>query len=416
MRRLLAAAASTVLAAPVVAALAAAAPAAAAPGPASAPEYWLDAWRVPQLWAAGTRGQGITIAEIDTGVNASLPQLRGRVLRGKDFGRAGDGRVDRSAGAFGHGSAMASLMVARRGPLGIEGLAPDAELLPIAVPIAGTTDAAPDDHVPDAIRWAADHGADILTLSLAGARSSSGETDACPAPEQAAIFHALARGAVVFAAGGNRGPDDSAAEEPGACLGVVAVGAADRAGKVAAFSSRHRYLTLTAPGVDVASLSREPGAAYAGNGTSQATALAAASAALVWSAHPHLAGRQVVARILATLDHRGASPDPAAGYGALDTYRAVTARVPADAPNPVDRAAEPFLARYRISAPQGDSGSPRATLREAHPRRAGLLVPAVVTAAGLVLCSVLVVEVVRRRRQRGRVSVGHAREPRGSAR
>jgi subtilisin family serine protease len=274
--------------------------------------------------------------------------------------------------------------------------------------MAGTTDAAPDDHLPDAIRWAVDHGAKVVSLSLAGARAASGGTDECPAPEQAAVFHALARGAVVLAAGGNRGAGDDAVEEPGVCVGVLSVGAVDRAGKVAAFSSRHRYLTLAAPGVDVPSLSREPGAAYAGDGTSQATALASASAALVWSAHPHLTGRQVVARILASLDHRRATPDPALGYGTLDTYRAVTARIAADAPNPVFRAAEPYLTRGRIPAAQHLAAPVPGPVSQR--RHDGL---AAASVAVLVLCSVLVVGRSRRRRSRRsarRALPGHAVE------
>ena len=79
----------------------------------------------------------------------------GKILPGKDFGdAAGDGRTDRDQDMFGHGTAMASIMVARPTLLDITGLAPDARVLPIAVPIQGTSDASVSDHVPDAIRWA----------------------------------------------------------------------------------------------------------------------------------------------------------------------------------------------------------------------------------------------------------------------
>src|SRR4051794_5713931 len=142
------------------------APAWATPGPSDAPEYWFDAWHVPTLWQSGARGQGITIAEIDTGVNANLPELRGRVLAGADLGGRGDGQVDRQVDTFGHGTAMASIMVARPGVLGITGLAPAARVLPIAVPLGGTTTAERPDQVPQAIRYAAAHGAQIISMSL----------------------------------------------------------------------------------------------------------------------------------------------------------------------------------------------------------------------------------------------------------
>ena len=363
-------------------------PAVAAPGPPDAPEYWFDQWQVPQLWSLGARGQGIRIAEIDTGVNASVPELAGKVLPGIDFGAAGDGRVDRDVDQFGHGTAMASIMVASPGVLNITGLAPDAQVLPIALPLSGTTDASSTDHLSEAIRWAADHGAKVISMSLGGTRDPSADSRACPSDEQDAVFYAMSKGAVLVAASGNRGTSDSAVEEPSVCLGVVSVGAVDSGGTVASFSSRHPYLTLAAPGVAIASLSRVPGIAYSGDGTSQATALASAAVALVWSRYPNLTGRQIVARVLATLDHRTVRRDPAYGYGLLDAYGAVTASIPADAPNAVYDAADPFAARSRAFATQQLVPPPRAAAK--HPIAAGsfavgsasrLLVPQVIIGA-----------------------------------
>jgi subtilisin family serine protease len=389
-------------------------PASAAPGPSDAPEYWFDSWHVNQLWDQGARGQGITIAEIDTGVNANLFGLEGRILPGKDFGSSGgDGRIDRQIRQFGHGTAMASLMVSRPSTLGITGLAPDAKVLPLAVPLSGTTDAGPDDHLAPAITWAADHGAKVISMSLGGTRAPSSDSTSCPSDEQAAIFYAMRKGAVLLASGGNRGKSDNAVEEPGVCLGVVAVGAVDQSGTVAAFSSRHPYLTLDAPGVNIPSLSRVPGAAYAGDGTSQATAITSAIIALVWSKYPKLTGQQVVARILATLDNRTSKPTPEYGYGTLDGYAAVTADVPADAPNPVYTAAMPFAARARAfaNAPKPKPPPPAAAPLKStgtfgigsSPR---LLVPRVLVALGiailglLALIALLFVAQVRRSRRR----------------
>jgi subtilisin family serine protease len=361
------AAAGPVAAGPVAAGPVAAGPAAATPGPPSAPEYWFDSWRVPALWADGARGQGVTIAEIDTGVNASLPELAGRVLKGKDFGLGGDGRVDREVDAFGHGTAMASIMVARPGLLGITGLAPDARIRPVAVPLRGTTDAGRPDKLAAAIRWAADSGAKIISMSLGGKRSPKYDTQPCSDDEQAAVYHALRKGALVLAAVGNTGPTRNAVEDPGVCLGVVAVGAVDAAGHVAAFSTRQPYVTLVAPGVSVPSLGRVAGQAYSGNGTSQATAIASAVAALVWSKHPRLTATQVTARILATLDGRRRVPSASYGYGRLDAYRAVTAAVPADAADPVAEAVAPFLARDRALAAAQQQRAPAPAATRAHP-------------------------------------------------
>jgi subtilisin family serine protease len=330
----------------LVALVGVAGPAFAAPGPASAPEWWFDTWHVPALWAAGARGQGVTIAEIDTGVNASLPELAPNVLPGKDFGTAGgDGRTDRAVKTFGHGTAMASIMVAHPGFMGITGLAPGAKVLPVAVPLRGTNDAPRNgnDRLAEAIKWAANNGGKIISMSLGGTRNPASDKVPCPDDEQEAIKYAIGKGAIVLASSGNSGEKGSPVEEPGVCLGVVSVGAVDSQGNVPPFSSRHKYLTVTAPGKSVPSLGRVPRSAYVGDGTSQATAITTAALALIWSKYPALTGRQVVARMLATLDHRTATQDPSYGYGIINPYRAITTPVPVNAPNPVYDAVAPFL-------------------------------------------------------------------------
>jgi subtilisin family serine protease len=395
-------------------------PAQAAPGPQSAPEYWFDSWHVTQLWHSGVRGQGVTIAEVDTGVNAQLPELKANVLPGTDFGQAGNGHIDREVNAFGHGTAMASIMVGRQGLLGITGLAPDAKILPIAVPLTGTTDAAANDHLPAAIHWAVDHGAKVVSMSLGATRDPATDVVPCPAAEQAAVYYALSKGAVLLAAAGNQGARSNAVEEPGVCLGVVSVGAVDESGTVGGFSSRHRYLTLTAPGVSVPSLGRLKGTAYAGSGTSQATAIASAVIALVWSKYPKLTGRQIVTRVIATLDRHTTRRDQRYGFGTIDAYRAVTNSVTADAPNPVYAAADPFLARGRAFAKAARAARP-AWAGTSHksfgtfsigpaPRLFGskVLVGLTVAAGGLLCLIVLLVAAARGARRR---PLGAATEP-----
>jgi subtilisin family serine protease len=285
----------------------------------------------------------MTIAEIDTGVDAQLPVFQGRIVAGTDLGRlGGDGQIDRDKNSYGHGTSMASIMVGRPGQFGIEGLAPDARVMPVAIPLAGTTDASDDDQLAAAIRWSADHGANIISMSLGGVRRPSKNPTACPDDEQHAIYYALRKGAVLFAASGNRGTSDDAVEEPSVCLGVVSVGAVDSTGQVTAFSSRQNYLTMTAPGAQIASIGHD-GSPYAGSGTSQATAIASAAAALVWSKFPQLSSSRLVARLLATADRASAGHSAAYGYGTINPYRAVHRTVPADAPDPVYAAARPFL-------------------------------------------------------------------------
>ena len=385
--------------------------AAAAPGPSNAPEYWFDNWDVPALWSSGARGQGVTIGEIDTGVNASLTELTGRVLSGTDLGVGGNGHVDRDVEGFGHGTAMASIMVARPGLLDITGLAPGAKVLPVAVPLRGTTDASKPDRLPDAIRYAADHGARIISMSLGGLRDPSTDDTPCPDAEQQAVFHALRKGAIVVASVGNSGPTENSVEEPAACLGVVSVGAVDSGGTVARFSAREPFLTLTAPGVGVPSLGRSQGDAFSGDGTSQSAALVSAALALAWSAHPGLTNSQLVARLVATLDDRHPTPSSAYGYGTLDAGTLVRADVPRSAPNPVWSAATPFSRRdERLSAVAPARPAPAASAPlppgdyavSAHPRiTARVRQAAAVAAIGVVaVLAVVAVGTQRRRRRR----------------
>ena len=330
------------------------APAAAAPGPPGVPQWWFDDWDVPALWAGGARGQNIVIAEIDTGVNAALPELAGKVLPGRDFGDpTQDGRTDQDVDKFGHGTAMASLMVAEPGTFDITGLAPDARVLPISIPLLGTaTEGSTSGSLPEAIRWAADHGGRIISLSLGQERQEGTDPLACPTAEQDAILYAIAKGSIVVAASGNEGETGSPVSDPGVCIGVVAVGAVDINDEVASFSSRHPYLTVTAPGVEIPTLGRVAGEGYIGQGTSQATAIVSAGLALIWSKYPDLTNHQVVARMLATLDRRVATPtaDVAYGFGILDVGAAINGAVPADAANPVLAAAAPFLDRTVAAA------------------------------------------------------------------
>jgi subtilisin family serine protease len=331
------------------------APAAATPGPRSAPEWWFDSWHVHELWAGGADGRGITVAVLDSGVQADIPELRGKVLPGADFiGNGSDGRTDYDSDEFSHGTAMASLIAAERGFADIEGLAPAAMILPVAVPLAGVVRRGepPKNATARSIRYAADHGARIISMSLGGPRNEREDRVPCPQSIQDAVLHAIGKGALVVAASGNSAGSGNPVEEPGVCLGVVSVGAVDSRLEVTEFSSRHRYLTVTAPGSDIATLTRESGSAFVGNGTSHATALTSGALALIWSKYPRENARQILNRLLATAIDRGPKGrDSAYGIGVIDPAAAIAAR-PAGtvAANPVLDGAAPLLALARARA------------------------------------------------------------------
>ncbi len=337
----------------------------AAPGPASAPEWWFDSWHATDLWAGGADGHGITIAIIDTGVQASVPELAGKVLPGADFIQNGtDGRTDFDGEGFSHGTAMASLMVARSGLGNIEGLVPNAQVLPIAVPLKGVVrhGATPSNPTSSAIDYAVAHGAKIINMSLGGVREEDQDgPDPCPASVQQSVLNAVRKGVLVVAASGNSGDSNSPVEEPGVCLGVVSVGAVDSSLNVTSFSSRHPYLTLSAPGDNIPTLSRD--SAYIGGGTSQATAITSAALAMVWSKYPAETARQVLTRMLTTATDRGtAGRDSSYGYGVINPEAAINAPVPAmTAANSVFDGAAPLLATHGSAS----AGKPK-TMPAAH--------------------------------------------------
>ena len=283
-------------------------------------EPWAQqALRFSAVWYR-TRGGGVTVAVVDSGVDAN-PQFGDRVISGPDLVAGTKPGIPPGADCVGHGTAVASIIAAAPVPgIAFTGVAPAARIL--SVKISGT-DTFPTSVTPQGIMDAVQFGADVINLSLA-------TPDDVPALRNA-VEYALRHNVVVVAAAGNDLPHGGTGPfYPAAYPGVLAVGAAGPGGALAAFSDRHTPVAVTAPGVNVTSA--YPGIfpeAYAPvqNGTSFAAAFVSGVVALVRSAHPRLSAAQVVARIEATA--RGAA-GPGTGHGLVDPVRAVTAVLPAE--------------------------------------------------------------------------------------
>src|SRR5262249_11325850 len=136
--------------------------AAANPGPRGDDQWYIDILKVRRAHLI-TRGEGVVVAVVDGGVDASHPELAGQVLPGSGFGidAAPDGRRDDDT--YGHGTSMAGIIAAREDPRPdpVVGIAPAAKILPVS-----TGGEADTDEVGRAVRWATDHGADVINLSL----------------------------------------------------------------------------------------------------------------------------------------------------------------------------------------------------------------------------------------------------------
>ncbi|MFF0752244.1 type VII secretion-associated serine protease mycosin [Streptomyces sp. NPDC004267] len=321
----------TTAAAALLAAAFAVLPATATPAYADtirARQWGLDALHTGRVWQT-TRGEGITVAVLDTGVDGTHPDLAGSVLTGTDLIGFGATHGDRAWAR--HGTAMAGIIAGHgHGPGdqdGVLGVAPKARILPVRVILEGTDkqrDKARKTRgtaLAEGIRWAADHGADVINLSL-GDDSESAHPDA---GEDAAVQYALAKGVSVVASAGNGGEKGDHISFPAAYPGVVAVAAVDRYGTHAAFSTSRWYATVSAPGVDIV-IADPDRRYYEGWGTSAAAAFVSGAVALVRSAHPDLTPAQVKDLLVDTARNRpkeGHSDEK--GYGTVDPAAAIDA-------------------------------------------------------------------------------------------
>ncbi|MEV0180926.1 type VII secretion-associated serine protease mycosin [Streptomyces sp. NPDC050625] len=293
-----------------------------------AQQWALSAMHTQQAWQT-TKGKGITVAVLDTGVEADHPDLTGNVLPGKDLIRFGAKRGDRTWAR--HGTAMAGIIAGHgHGPGdadGVMGIAPEAKILPVRVILEdgdsarGKARSTRGNALAEGIRWAADHGADVINLSL-GDDSAS----AHPEPsEDEAVQYALKKGAVVVASAGNGGEKGDHISYPAAYPGVIAAAAVDRYGTRASFSTRRWYATVSAPGVDVV-IADPDHKYYEGWGTSAASAFVSGAVALVKAAHPGLTPAQIKKLLEDTArDAPSGGRDDSRGFGFIDPAAAIEA-------------------------------------------------------------------------------------------
>ncbi|WP_328311399.1 type VII secretion-associated serine protease mycosin [Streptomyces sp. NBC_00442] len=278
-------------------------------------QWFLDAMKADEMWRTST-GAGMTVAVIDTGVNPKNPNLAGQVLAGKDFalGEPGDAYVDYE----GHGTSMATLIAGKGGAddgKAPSGLAPGAKILPIRMPKAESANNQADASekfnraAHQAIRYAADQNAKIINISM-GTNAGSPELTA-------AVKYALDKGSLVFAAVGNSGNVTNEVEYPGATPGVVGVSAVGRNLHGTPESEFGPQVDMSAPGDEIVHACDGGTGLCESHGTSDATALASASAALIWSKHPTWTNNQVLRVMLNTIGGPtdGAKRNDSIGFG-----------------------------------------------------------------------------------------------------
>ncbi|URM92591.1 S8 family serine peptidase [Streptomyces sp. MRC013] len=248
-----------------------------------AQQWYLDAMHVDKIWKKAT-GEGVKVAVIDSGVNASTPSLKGQVLKGLDT-TGGDGKTDDYSG---HGTTMAELIAGTGRGGGIQGLAPKSKIIPFRIALDGISRRKNSWHVEDAMQAAAESDAKIISMSF----GVFGETERM----REAAAYAQKRGKLLFASAGNTGDEDNKSQYPAGLPETVGVAATDSEGRVGKYSTHGEMVDISAPGSDIpywcdATFTRYCDGA---DGTSAATAIASATAALIWSLHPEWTANQVL--------------------------------------------------------------------------------------------------------------------------
>ncbi|WP_199440540.1 S8 family serine peptidase [Umezawaea beigongshangensis] len=301
-------------------------------------EWHLDALGVPAAQQI-TDGEGVVVAVVDSGVDASHPDLIGQVLPGTGFGASAgsDGHTDTD----GHGTAMAATIAGSGVAGGVLGIAPAAKILPVA---SSDADQFGLTVVADSIRWAVDNGAQVINLSLGF------QSRATPALVTA-VNHAVEHDVVLVASTGNESGEVSA---PANIRGVLAVAGTTRAGEPWQESNTGHETVLAAPAETI--VTAMPVSVYDTGyaevaGTSSASAIVAGVAALVRARYPGMSAADVVNRLISTAtDVQEPGRDDLTGFGVVDPVAALTADVP-----PVSR--NPLLPPERITATGASSGA-----------------------------------------------------------
>jgi type VII secretion-associated serine protease mycosin len=317
-------------------------------------QYWLAEYGYTQAWTM-SRGEGVKVAIIDTGVNGDIAELRGVVVGGTDASGIGspDGQTPVGEESE-HGTMVASLLAGRGTGEGngVIGVAPGADLLTasVAFGLDSGSSKTNDEQIAEAVRWAVDNGADVINMSL------TRNTRDWPESWDDAFLHAFENDVVVVAAAGNRGSGTSEVGAPATIPGVLTVAGVDR-DQNASFDASSQGITIavSAPSEDLVGVLPDGGYVQ-WSGTSAAAPLVSGLVALVRAEFPELDAANVINRVIRTADPKGEEvPSPLYGYGIIDPVAALTAEVEAVEANPLGSLEEWIRVHRRADLPESDT-------------------------------------------------------------
>ncbi len=292
---------------------------AAATGGSSTSDWALSAIHAREAWKFGD-GDGVVVAVLDTGVSATHPDLRDRILPGWNF-IADNGNTSDDDG---HGTFVAGL-IAASSDSGPEGVAPGASILPVK--ILDNQGVGSTASFIAGINYAVDHGARVINISASGASDSAALNDA--------LANAEAHHVVVVGSSGNDGSESTA--YPAGVSTVLAVSATDEKNALAPFSSYGPYVDVAAPGVDITSTWWSPtdGDGHAtASGSSASAPMVSGLAAIVAGLKPGASAsaiREIITE--SALDIESTGIDAQTGFGLIDADAAARIAVPPSAPS-----------------------------------------------------------------------------------
>ncbi|MDQ0793636.1 type VII secretion-associated serine protease mycosin [Streptomyces sp. B1I3] len=340
-----------------------------------------------ELWQ-DTKGKGVRVAVIDTGVDNANPQLEKAVDTSAGRNLLKGGRSDGTTDEVGHGTKVAGIIAARpRRGTGFVGLAPEATIIPIRQ--NDEKNSGKDTTMATAIDHAIAKGADVINIS---------QDTTKPLTEDSALGRAVARALakeiVVVASAGNDGMDGRRKTTyPAAFPGVLAVASSDRNNERAAFSQAGAFVGVAAPGVDI--VSTVPGDGQCtDNGTSFSAPYVAGVAALLVAKYPDWKPNEIVARIEQTAERSVTGHDDFVGWGVVDPVRALAG----DKDDVPLQAAHPDPAPPKAPAPEPAHLAMSETAQERSERYATYALALAAVLVGVVAGAATVVRDVRRRR------------------
>jgi len=323
-------------------------------------EYWLNDYGFNQAWNT-TRGDGVTVAVIDTGVDGTVAELRGAVVGGKDVSGIGTSNGQTPVGEENeHGTLVASLLAGRGtgAGTGLIGVAPEADILSVSVAFGSSgAELSNDDQIAEGIRWAVDNGADVINMSL------TRNTLTWPTSWDDAFMYAFENDVVVVAAAGNRAGGTDEVGAPATIPGVLTVAGVDRS-KGASFDASSQGITIAVAAPSEYLVGVAPGGGYVQwNGTSAAAPIVSGLVALVRSAYPKLDAAGVINRIIETANPNGHSvPSPIYGNGLIDAAAAVSGSVSRDESATPAQLLQEWITLHRRAETEPDPDTPPATV------------------------------------------------------